>query len=163
MLLKNPKIVVLCRDELFENDNDNEISQQNDLKKFIPEGILSLGIRAAKGMEFSDVLLVDFFSSLPVKDQKYWKKRLTVSKDGNKFINTIETEYPEMESVLKLLYTAITRCCNRLIFVETNQTTASDYFFRWLKDKDLAQVHELTPEEESNESQSIGYMSPDEW
>lgn len=187
MLLKNQKIVVLCRDELFENDNDNEISQRSYLKQFVPEGILSLGIRAAKGnyiyiynyiivminiylfvlifigMEFSDVLLVDFFSSLPIKDQDYWKRRLTVFQDGTNFVNVEETEYPEMESVLKLLYTAITRCCNRLIFVETKETAASKSFFRWLKEKDLAQIHVPNAEEDANTDQSIGYISPDEW
>lgn len=34
-----------------------------------------LGIKDAKGMEFDDVVLIDFFSGLPGKVQDWWKKR----------------------------------------------------------------------------------------
>lgn len=50
-------------------------------------------------------------------------------------------QMPQMESFFKLLYTGVTRCCNRLIFVETQDTPASRAFFRWLKKKDFAEQY----------------------
>jgi hypothetical protein len=46
---------------------------------------------------------------------------------------------PQVETQLKLLYTAMTRSCNRLIFIETMRSEAGDAFFRWLREKQLAE------------------------
>jgi len=43
-----------------------------------------------------------------------------------------------METQLKLLYTAVTRSCARLIFAETRSSAAGDTFFRWLEGLQLA-------------------------
>ena len=85
---------------------------------------------------------------------------------------------PQMESLFKLLYTGVTRCCNRLIFVETQDKPASQAFFRWLKSKELAELY-IPSDKSSDVSTSnkleylqednllgdpdVVYMSNDEW
>lgn len=85
---------------------------------------------------------------------------------------------PQMESLFKLLYTGVTRCCNRLIFVETQDKPASQAFFRWLKNKELAELY-IPSDKLSDASTSknleylqddnllgdvdVVYMSNDEW
>ncbi|KAJ1425162.1 P-loop containing nucleoside triphosphate hydrolase protein [Ochromonadaceae sp. CCMP2298] len=48
-------------------------------------------------------------------------------------------EFPDMETQLKLLYTAVTRSCTRLIIAETHSSAADDAFFRWLEELQLAE------------------------
>jgi hypothetical protein len=71
-LKRNPRVVVLCRDEQFQekgNQGGQEEKLQPDLRRFVPELTLALGIRASKGMEFSDVLLLNFFCDMPENQQ----------------------------------------------------------------------------------------------
>lgn len=88
-----------------------------------------------------------------------------------------------MESFFKLLYTGVTRCCNRLMFVETEDKPASRAFFRWLKTRDFAEPYVMVPESHDvgtssqrdalssndllEEDSRLGdvsvYMSNDEW
>jgi hypothetical protein len=85
---------------------------------------------------------------------------------------------PQMESLFKLLYTGVTRCCNRLIFVETQNKPASQAFFRWLKNRELAELYvpsdqsaatsstnklEYLQEENLLGDADVIYMSNDEW
>jgi superfamily I DNA/RNA helicase len=81
-----------------------------------------LTIREAKGLEFPDIILVDFFSSIPSADQRAWKQTL-----GGKGVMEAYT-FPQLETQMKVLYTAIMRCCNRLLFVETNPSQAGTAF-----------------------------------
>ncbi|KAJ1389928.1 hypothetical protein B484DRAFT_409171, partial [Ochromonadaceae sp. CCMP2298] len=70
-LKRNPRVVVLCRDEQFQEEGNlggQEEKLQPDLRRFVPELTLVLGIRASKGMEFSDVLLLNFFCDLTKED-----------------------------------------------------------------------------------------------
>jgi hypothetical protein len=136
---------------------------------------LVLGIRAAKGLEFPDVLMLDFFSALPSRDQKPWKRLL--SDDNVMVLTDSALQYPQLEGQLKLLYTGITRCCNRLVFAETRKSDAGVSFFRWLTrgtvDKkiaeDFAQVYGKKPtkagdrsvEEETEDNMEL--MTNDEW
>jgi hypothetical protein len=136
---------------------------------------LVLGIRAAKGLEFPDVLMLDFFSALPSRDQKPWKRLLS---DDNAIVLTDSAlQYPQLEGQLKLLYTGITRCCNRLVFAETKKSDAGVSFFRWLTRgtvenkiaEDFAQVYSKKAtkmgvsgvEEESEDNMEL--MTNDEW
>jgi hypothetical protein len=78
---------------------------------------LVYGIREAKGLEFQCVLLVDFFGGLPYLFRPaggicYWNETAPLSK------------CPEVEGQLKLLYTAVTRCIERLFFAETSSCAA---------------------------------------
>eukprot|EP00934_Nitzschia_sp_Nitz4_P003879 Nitzschia sp. Nitz4//scaffold167_size49223//10984//18384//NITZ4_007032-RA/size49223-processed-gene-0.31-mRNA-1//-1//CDS//3329538266//3869//frame0 len=82
---------------------------------------LVYGIRAAKGLEFKSVIVLDFFADLPKEVQKPWRDLLL----GR------ECHVPELEGQLKLLYTGVTRCIERLFFAETTRSVSGDAFVRW--------------------------------
>jgi len=86
-------------------------SNMERLNSLLGNPMQLLGVRQSKGLEFTDILLVDFFGSLPKSDWKAWKTLVDVDQHGE--------QYPQVEHQLKLLYVAITRACNRLIFIET--------------------------------------------
>lgn len=88
---------------------------------------LVYGIREAKGLEFKSVILLNFFSELAPSDQKPWRN-LLLNREGMDF----ETKYPIVGTHLKLLYTGITRCIEKLFFVETVKSIAGDTVVRWL-------------------------------
>ena len=73
------------------------------------------------------MVILDFFASIPGEaDQKAWVKLIKdklIDGEGTK-------KAPHLESQIKSLYTAITRCCDRLVFVETKETKAGKEFFR---------------------------------
>lgn len=106
ILQSNERLVVLCPDEISYNLEDY-------LKKS-KVSYLVLGIREAKGLEFPDVAFVDFFCTIPLSDQRAWKNTL-----GDSKVMTEEYAFPQLETQLKVLYTAVTRCCSRLLFIET--------------------------------------------
>jgi len=155
ILLTDPKMVVLTRDEYFVGEFEDTLSSEHGMADIIPSSTLKLSIRNAKGMEFSDVLLVNFFCVLSTEEQSWWKR--TLDRTAN---SVEETQFPQMETQLKLLYTAITRCCNRLVFVETKQSRAGDAFFRWLKHNDLAEEY-VQPSQDADAV--TGLMNNDEW
>jgi hypothetical protein len=86
-----------------------------------------MGIRDAKGLEFRDIILVDFFSDLPREAQKPWRELLR-----DRDTSDIKPGFPQLETHLKLLYTGVTRCSRRLFFAETKPSIAGQAFFRWL-------------------------------
>ncbi|KAL7550282.1 hypothetical protein ACHAWF_013521 [Thalassiosira exigua] len=88
---------------------------------------LVYGIREAKGLEFKSVILLDFFVELPSSLQRPWRD-MVLNREGDDF----DSRYPIVETLLKLLYTAVTRCIERLYFVETSTSIASDATVRWL-------------------------------
>jgi hypothetical protein len=88
---------------------------------------LVYGIRAAKGLEFKSVIVLDFFSSLPNDLQKPWREML-LGRANDDF----SIKHPEVEGQLKLLYTAVTRCIERLFFAETLPSISGDAFVRWM-------------------------------
>ena len=47
-----------------------------------------------------------------------------------------ERSYPLVGTLLKLLYTGVTRCIEKLFFVETKSSTAGDATMRWLTKKE---------------------------
>ena len=98
---------------------------------------LVFGIREAKGLEFPDVAIVDFFVDMKPALQKPWKQLLRAQGgDG------VGTAHPQLEGKLKLLYTAITRCQDRLAFIETQETAAGIAAFRWLIQAEVAEVRD---------------------
>ena len=157
LLAGNERLVVLCPDERAadvscqlmgraynshlggENPNTTEVNTNSTPN-------LVMGIRAAKGLEFTDIVLLDFFCSLPDSDYKAWKALLSVSvgegsKAGQQAAGAEgqhQYAYPQLEPQLKLLYTGITRCINRLIFAESRRSRIGGLFFRWLKQHQLA-------------------------
>jgi len=88
---------------------------------------LVYGIREAKGLEFKQVILLDFFRELPTGLQKPWRDLLL-----NRADDDFEKKHPSIGTELKLLYTGITRCIERLFFVETLSSVAGDAVVRWL-------------------------------
>ena len=85
------------------------------------------GIREAKGLEFKTVIILDFFGELPPSIQKPWRE-LVLDRVEHDF----EYKYPLVGNMLKLLYTGITRCIEKLFFVETSSSTAGKGSIRWL-------------------------------
>lgn len=91
---------------------------------------LVYGIREAKGMEFKSVIILDFFAELPLPLQKPWRDLLLnrYQDDSNSF----ESQFPLVETHLKLIYTAVTRCIEQLFIAETTPSIAGDACKRWL-------------------------------
>ncbi|KAL9181777.1 hypothetical protein ACHAXT_012120 [Thalassiosira profunda] len=89
---------------------------------------LVYGIREAKGLEFKSVIVLDFFGEIPAALQKPWRDLLSTTKDNYDF----QSKHPLVESHLKLIYTAITRCIETLFFAETSTSTAGDAAVKWL-------------------------------
>lgn len=121
---------------------------------------LIYGIREAKGLEFKRVLILNYFSDVPAKLQKPWRDML-FGRDTNDY----QHKYQEIESHLKLLYTAITRCIETLYIAETKSTVAGDAFLRWLTTTTIKSAQRSEPiGEKCNVDQisSVG-STPDEW
>jgi len=134
LLSRNERLIVLCVDEHAERVAQSLASM----------GInnLVLGIRAAKGLEFQDVVLLDFFAHIPKQDQAAWKSLFTSETSG------ATCDHPQVELQLKLLYTGITRSCNRLIFVETSSDTPlPSVMFRWMTGSGLAETYNTADEQ----------------
>jgi hypothetical protein len=113
-----------------------------------------LGIREAKGLDFAEVVIVDFFRCFDERQQASWKHLLQASpSDG------FSDEHPEVETHLKLLYTAVTRSQRRLNFVETVSSKAASAFFRRLEEE--GKLVKLSSDSELK--LATGMMSPDEW
>jgi len=112
---KMPGAVVLCHDE--------SASRWRDMLGHK----LVYGIREAKGMEFKSVIILDFFAELPSSLQKPWRN-LLLNREGSDF----ESRFPLVETHLKLVYTAVTRCIEQLFFAETTSSIAGDAAVRWL-------------------------------
>ena len=132
-LRMNERLVVLCHDESVEV-LVKEFRSVYGVKNTI------IGIRASKGLEFSDVLILNFFGDTSVADQTAWKRLLALglTSQGSASKNSCGG-YRQLETQLKVLYTAITRCCNRLMFAECGRSTTMCDFYRLLKTKNLAE------------------------
>ena len=129
VLSRSQRLVVLCPDE-----------QQAALSRLCPDHLV-FGIREAKGLEFRDVALVDFFASLPETDQRVWRLILRGGDEHGSGgpAGPAPNEHPQVEMQLKRLYTAVTRSCCRLILVERRASCAGEAFFRWLEAEGLAE------------------------
>jgi ATP-dependent exoDNAse (exonuclease V) beta subunit len=120
-----------------------------------------LGIREAKGLEFPDVAVVDFFSSMTREDQLRWREMMVMDEDelqesGQRRGVDLRYKFPELETQLKLLYTAITRSERSLYLIETKRSVAGAAFFAHVRDRGLAQVQELL-------SSDAVLLTHDEW
>ena len=131
------------------------------LKEVVGAHVLVFGIRYSKGLEFPHVVIVDFFKDLTQPHQKAWKTLLSIRSDqDNPEIEKLKDNAPEVETQLKLLYTAITRCSKRLFFAETKSSKAGDAFRKWCTVTD--------EEKQMAVEQTVEFVerlekSPDEW
>lgn len=85
-----------------------------------------IGIKESKGLEWTDCIILDFFCSIPKSDTKAWKQLL--DNDNKEYKGDL---WPQLESQLKQLYVAITRSCNRLIFIETKPSDIATRIFKY--------------------------------
>ena len=118
LLERNPGLHVLCHDQTVDSMKDILHCCENNIV---------MGIRDSKGLEFRDIVIVDFFSNLAEDLQKPFRELLR-----DREISDIKPGYPQLETQLKLLYTGITRCSRRLFFLETKKSIAGQAFFKWL-------------------------------
>lgn len=105
----------------------------DQVRELVGSANVVLSIRESKGLEFTDVIIVDFFKNLPASHQKPWRQLMQGKHDL-----TFNIQFPEIETQMKQLYTAITRCSNNLFFAETGTSDAGQAFTRFLKERELA-------------------------
>ena len=103
----------------------------NALRALVGEDVLVFGIRYSKGLEFPHVIIVDFFSSLDKSLEKAFKNVFSIRSNEESGVEDLKDTSPEVETQLKLLYTAITRCSKRLFFAETKRSGAGEAFRKW--------------------------------
>jgi hypothetical protein len=106
--------------------------------------------------------VVDFFSSLTREDQLRWREIMSMDEDelqesGQRKGVDLRYTFPELETQLKLLYTAITRSERSLYLIETKRSVAGAAFFAQMRDRGLAQVQELLS------SADAVLLTHDEW
>lgn len=111
------------------------------LQELVGDRQFVLSIKDSKGLEFTDVILVDFFKGLESNLQKPWREMLRVH-DGRSekgitdALKEYQDQFPEIETHLKHLYTAVTRCKTRFFIAETGPSLAGDQFAKWLMLRD---------------------------
>ena len=191
LLLLAPMLVVLRPDEQqSQTGSEGSSSRGSDDQgtttttiSTTDSNVLSLGIREAKGLEFDDVAIVNFFRHLDARDTKGWKHLLQPSEASSAAVSgdmAFQYLYTQLEGQLKVLYTAITRSCNRLVFIETVPSSIGTLFFAWLQRMQLAQPlpYPFSSEEGEGEEEAGGeaqegsafisslrsvFNTPDEW
>jgi len=158
LIKANERLRILTRDE-------HKAKLCDELSAYAPDAKNNVwGIVEAKGLEFNDCVVVDFFSTLPGQSlQKAWKNLMlnpqSVAVTSRKGRGS-ESDLPlAMELELKLFYTGITRACNRLFVIETKPSQAFDAFSRALQNKTLGDV--MTPDAVVKEGAKI--MTADDW
>jgi hypothetical protein len=122
--VSSERLVFICPDK-----------KREELASLSPERLV-LGIREAKGLEFAHVAVVDFFCSLAFQDQAAWVRILGENRAA---AAAAARDNPQVESQLKLLYTAVTRSSRSLIFVETAESVAGTAFCLWLETMGLGE------------------------
>ena len=174
ILTHNNKVTVLCRDEFFLSDPETGMKTLDNTSPFYPilhfpeqtnspHYVRTFGIKEAKGMEYDHVVILDFFSTAAPEQQEWWVSHFNYRIKYPQLKCEISDKFPHMEMQLKLLYTAITRCKKRLLFVETEKTKAYDAFERWvggIPEKNIPALVEKLAKFENND---IGFTSNDEW
>jgi hypothetical protein len=141
-------------DLAFVLTHDAEVSR---LKRCLGDYLLILGIRESKGLEFKHVVLVDFFKGLAEEHQKPWRNLLQGRNETD-----LKPGFPEIESHLKLLYTAITRCSGRLFIAETGSSIAGQAFVRWATSRKKCGDDALAVKQDVQDVKKM-VRTPDEW
>jgi hypothetical protein len=142
---ENTSMVLLFR------DRETLIQCQEDMERAGVSGVTMLDVEMAKGLEYSNVALVDFFSSSGKNQTKMdsaWRHMLGGEAgaggagDGDRdgrgdgkagSMRGGGLADRRLEHELKLLYTGLTRCKSRLYFVETAGGDARKAAFDWMR------------------------------
>ena len=152
------------KDDLIKNIQESlsHCTDAASLEKFVENRVM--GIREAKGLDFNEVVIVDFFSSLDEKQQKSWQTFMHHSREHSPENHGWKSkavglghDHPEVETHLKLLYTAMTRAKRRLYFIETKETKAARAFLEALSSEESQRLTQGLKTLKANE------LSPDEW
>ena len=110
------------------------------LQKLVGDKMFVLSISDSKGLEWSNVILVDFFKGLESNMQKPWREMLRaqtlMAHRGIDCLQDYQDRFPEIETHLKHLYTAVTRCKTRFFIAETGESPAGKMFAKWLMSRD---------------------------
>ena len=145
-----------------EGQNKSAAAAEKEGRILRPEGLDNpmFGVRAAKGLEFNDVLLLDMFCSLPSSSYKAWHVLFGADMDPNGAASGTmpadqQYSYPELEPQLKRLYTAVTRSVNRLIFAETQSSKIGSVFFRWLERRGLGEKLKFSRVEQDSSEDAV--------
>ena len=131
----SPQIVLICRD-----GEEDHLRQRcaSIVGNGISQSLTIVPIGDSKGLEFSNVCLVDFFGRAPLQLQKGWEKVFAHKPDP--------PEVPlEMENELKRFYVALTRCRDQLFIVEEERSPSWDLCAEFMKSRDLAEQTNLLP------------------
>ena len=100
----------------------------------------TLTVLQAKGLEYMDVIVVNFFHSVFEQGRDRAWRRLLAAEEGSKLFDLDNKGSAMLEWDLKLLYTAATRCQSRLYFVETKSSNKlAKLVFDWKQQADLAE------------------------
>lgn len=122
--------------------HDSSVSR---IRRMLTGYPLVYGIRAAKGLEFKSIIILDFFRDLPDNVQKPWRELLLGRADDD-----FKRKYPEIEGQLKLLYTGVTRCIEQLFFAETAASIGGNTFhLRYLTKTSTIKSNRLGKETEN--------------
>jgi hypothetical protein len=147
ILHQSKRMAVICPDEqskVLKEKLYNPVDQNATATVTSrPVNNIVYGIRQSKGLEFEDVMLIDFFCKIPSKDKDGWKILFHIPRiDEPDYENSLASQgpkYPQLEPYLKMLYTAITRAINRLMIVESDPSEIGNIFLNWLKNRNLAE------------------------
>jgi hypothetical protein len=144
---------------LLFRDRETLIQCQEDMERAGVSGVTMLDVEMAKGLEYSNVALVDFFSSSgkssggggggagknQTKMDNAWRHMMgeEAGGSGGGLVGGSGGKAGGMrgglgvdrrlEHELKLLYTGLTRCKSRLYFVETAGGDARKAAFDWMR------------------------------
>ncbi|XP_051116745.1 uncharacterized protein LOC127241645 [Andrographis paniculata] len=147
--------VILVRDD----------SEKMEISKYVCNQALVLTILECKGLEFQDVLLYNFFSSSPLRNQwkvvyEFLKERELLDDDSPKsFPSFSQSRHNLLCSELKQLYVAITRTRQRLWICENTEEMSKPMLDYWKK-LCLVQVRKL---DHSLAQAMQRASSPEEW
>ena len=144
-LLFGAEQVVIARDDI----------SKADLAKQVGETVLILTILQAKGMEFDDVILWNFFTATP--DAVGWRSLCDFIDGKLSFYDT--AKHAVLCSELKHLYVAITRARVRVLFVEMSGDAAQPFVKLVNKDSALALI-EVTSAGSSDFEEKMKSLQP---
>lgn len=144
-LLFGAEQVILTRDE----------DGKARLIRKIGETALVLTILQAKGMEFDDVILWDFFSSTP--DPSGWRSLQHSSHEDSSTFDVVK--HASICSELKHLYVAITRARVRFLMIEGSEE-APQPFVQLMTTKAVVPLLEVTSASSTNFNEKVKALQP---